>query len=279
MSKTGTIEFKYKGKAYHTAYEVWGDLHCGKTPLVALHGGPGMSHHYMLIPVVIYDEIGNGNSSHALDEPEDFWTPEVFMDELQNLLQQLDISSSFDLLGHSWGGILASSYALRTPPGLKHLIIGTNELFARNFPSDLVSRTNELYESGLGESEDYKAGALHFYKKHLCALDPWPEELMESMKAATINPRVRKVMLGISTLHITGSLKNWSIINEIHKIRAPILLISSPDDEVQEEAIIPYFVNAKRIKWIEIPGTTHMPMFEDPERYFSAILAFLGGVH
>ncbi|KAF8993235.1 Alpha/Beta hydrolase protein [Cyathus striatus] len=115
MSTSGIAEFTFKGKVYQTWYKVFGNLKTSsKRPLVALHGGPGMSHHYMLshevlyekagIPIVVYDEIGNGESSHALDEPKEFWNSEVFMDQLESLLQHLGISSDFDLLGHSWGG-------------------------------------------------------------------------------------------------------------------------------------------------------------------------------
>ena len=56
------------------------------------------------IPVVFYDQIGNGASSHCPGVPPDFWTPELFMDELDNLLKSLGIYDDFDLLGQSWGG-------------------------------------------------------------------------------------------------------------------------------------------------------------------------------
>ncbi len=55
------------------------------------------------IPVLFYDQIGNGASSHVKDAPNKFWRPQLFMDELDNLLNKLSITS-FDLLGHSWGG-------------------------------------------------------------------------------------------------------------------------------------------------------------------------------
>lgn len=56
------------------------------------------------IPIVFYDQIGNGESTHIKDKPADFWNPELFMDELDNLLKHLGIYENFDLLGHSWGG-------------------------------------------------------------------------------------------------------------------------------------------------------------------------------
>ncbi|KAF8987299.1 Alpha/Beta hydrolase protein [Cyathus striatus] len=302
MSYTGIAEFTFGGKVYQTWYKVFGDLkESGKRPLVALHGGPGMSHHYMLrhkilyekarIPVVVYDEIGNGKSSHALDEPKEFWNLEVFMVQLESLLRHLEISSDFDLLGHSWGGIVSASYAaLRAPAGLKHLIVanspadmvkfaeGTNALFEKHFPKELVTRVRELQESGQGESEEYQQGVGQFYKKFICSLDPWPEDVVESMKAIQTNGNVHNSLLGTSMLQPNGNLKNWSIVADLHKIRVPLLLISSPVDVVQEAAIIPYFLHTPKVKWVELPNTTHSPMSEDPERYFAAILAFLESV-
>jgi len=56
------------------------------------------------IPVIFYDQIGNGEPSHCSGVPKQFWTPELFMEELDNLLHALEIYEDFDLLGQSWGG-------------------------------------------------------------------------------------------------------------------------------------------------------------------------------
>ena len=46
---TGKIDFKVGSTTYQTWYKVFGDLKSSQhRPIVALHGGPGMSHHYML---------------------------------------------------------------------------------------------------------------------------------------------------------------------------------------------------------------------------------------
>lgn len=57
------------------------------------------------IPVICYDQIGNGASTHLPNAPKEFWTPDLFMDELENLLKHLEISDNFDLVGQSWGGM------------------------------------------------------------------------------------------------------------------------------------------------------------------------------
>jgi proline-specific peptidase len=142
-TKTGTIPFHHPSlppdKPCSTWYKIVGDLSSSPTsvPLVTLHGGPGACHNYLLplrhltlthsIPIVFYDQLGNGNSTHLREKrlDTDFWTPDLFMSELENLLSNLGIKE-YDLLGQSWGGMLASMWACRKPQGLRRLIISNS---------------------------------------------------------------------------------------------------------------------------------------------------------
>ena len=81
-----------------TWYRVVGDLDSGPTPVVICHGGPGAAHDYTE-PIanlsrygrgcVLYDQVGCGNSTHLPDAPADFWTVQLFKDELVDLTRQL----------------------------------------------------------------------------------------------------------------------------------------------------------------------------------------------
>lgn len=125
------------GKPCKTWYKVLGDLkHPHRLPLVVVHGGPGLQHDYLLpladltsqysIPAVFYDQLGGGRSTHLPEKNGDtsFWTEDLFMDELQNLLEHLGIHE-FDALGHSWGGMLLSRLAVTRPRGLKKLVLAS----------------------------------------------------------------------------------------------------------------------------------------------------------
>ncbi|EGO22420.1 hypothetical protein SERLADRAFT_440438 [Serpula lacrymans var. lacrymans S7.9] len=99
---------------------VVGDIsNTSRTPLVALHGGPGLLQSSIFplsdlasfpspIPVIFYDQIGNAHSTHLDDKPESFWTIDFFIDELVSVLNHFGIQDSFDLYGHSWGDTPAS---------------------------------------------------------------------------------------------------------------------------------------------------------------------------
>ena len=153
---TGKIDFCVGRETYQTWCRIFGDLKSNTRPLVVLHGGPGLSHHYVLpfkelhtrfnIPVIFYDQIGIGESSHP-NVPAEFWTIDLFMGELDNVLERLGIRSNFDLVGHSWGGMLAAHYVShRHRPGLRHLVL------ASTAPSmDLwVESTRQLFVKAAG---------------------------------------------------------------------------------------------------------------------------------
>jgi L-proline amide hydrolase len=130
-SKEGRAAFG----SYETWYRISGDLDAGKAPIVILHGGPGAAHTYVdaykLLArrgraVIHYDQLGCGNSTLLPEKGADFWTPKLFIDELENLVDHLGIRSGFHVLGQSWGGMLGAEYGVTRPKGLKSLTIANS---------------------------------------------------------------------------------------------------------------------------------------------------------
>ena len=115
---TGYMPFK----GFKTFYRVVGEL-SDKAPLVLLHGGPGSTHNYFEVldplaemthrQIIFYDQLGCGES-YVEGHPE-LWTLDTWMEELDQLLHYLHVSR-FHLLGQSWGGMLASAYAIEKKP-------------------------------------------------------------------------------------------------------------------------------------------------------------------
>src|SRR5262249_14409941 len=100
--------------------------------LLLLHGGPGATHEYFEacdsflpnagIEYYYYDQLGSGRS----DGPDDpsLWDLPRFVDEVEQVRQALGLGQeNLVLLGHSWGGILATEYALKHGQHLRGLVI------------------------------------------------------------------------------------------------------------------------------------------------------------
>jgi len=296
---TGTVDFIVGGEKYETWYKVVGDLKSGERPLVLLHGGPGFSHHYMLphielyhargIPVVTYDQIGIGQSTHLPDKPKGFWSMELFEDELENLIKHLGIADNYDLLGHSWGGMLAACFVTdRQPAGVKRLVLvstlASMDLWVQSvrgllagMPQDIIDVINKHEKAGTFDDPEYEKAMMAFLAKHACTLDPWPAELNESLGAMAKDSTVYNTMLGPSEFTITGTLKTWSVLDKLHTIRQPTLIANGVFDEAQDICMSPFFENIEKVKWIQFAKSSHTAWFEERERYFKVVGEFLRG--
>jgi len=282
-----------------TWYRVVGDLTSGLTPLVVLHGGPGACHNYcepiadLIAPsgraVVLYDQLGCGDSTLLPDKPKEFWTPELFMEELTLLLSHLGIEQKYILLGQSWGGMLAMQFAIGKPAGLVGLIVADSPASmklwlseANRLREELPSGVNEvlLRHEGAGSTDDpaYTTAVNVFYDRHLCRI-PVPECVLEGRRKQALDHTVYHTMNGPSEFHVVGSLKDWDITDELHRISIPTLLISGEHDEATPLIVKQIHDRIPGALWELFPESSHLPHIEEPARFKRVALAFLDSLN
>ena len=89
--------------AVEQGYRIWsrslgGGAPRERTPLLILHGGPGVPHDYLqglgalaspVQRVIFYDQLGCGNSALAAAHDPSMWTVELFVEELGALREAL----------------------------------------------------------------------------------------------------------------------------------------------------------------------------------------------
>jgi L-proline amide hydrolase len=291
----GTVPFQPDGETADTWYRVSGDLRPGDpeapAPLIVLHGGPGATHDYLLSlddlgrdgrAVVLYDQLGNGRSTHFPERGADFWTVELFVRELQNLVETLGLGDRHHVLGSSWGGFLAQEYALTRPAGLRSLVLADT---AASFP-DFVAEANRLRaelppeveatlkrheEAGTTDDPEYEEACMVFYGRHLCRLDPWPPELIEAFAWIERDPTVYHTMNGPSEFHVIGSIKDWQSKTRLGSIDVPTLLVSGQYDEATpalQETLLSGIPNSE---WVLFEESSHTPHVEERERYMQVV--------
>jgi L-proline amide hydrolase len=290
-----SAEGRAKFGAYETWYRISGELGAGKLPVVILHGGPGVAHNYVdsykLLAlegraVVHYDQLGCGNSTLLPDKGADFWTPQLFIDELENLVDHLGIRPAFHVLGQSWGGMLGAEYAVVRPKGLKSLTIANspasmklwveeaNRLRA-DLPSDVQDALNRHEKAGTTGDPEYQQATTAFYERHVCRIVPFPPEVTESFEQVARNPTVYNVMNGPNEFFVIGTLKNWSIIDRLSAIEVPTLIISGRHDEATPATVQPYKDGIKGARWEIFEQSSHMPHVEEKERCMQVVGEFL----
>jgi len=278
-----------------TWYRIVGDINNGKTPVVLAHGGPGAGHNYLIAiadliaqsgrAAILYDQIGCGNSTHLKEKPADFWTPELFMEELVLLTKHLKIQDSYALLGQSWGGMLGMQFATHRPEGLKVLVVCDSpagmkmwvseaEKLRKQLPDEVEATLRRHEDAGTTDSPEYEAAVNVFYDRHLCRV-PMPPDVAASFAQLAEDPTVYHTMNGPSEFHVIGSLKTWDIHDDLHKINVPTLIVSGAFDEASPAMVQEIHRRIPGSVWELFPESSHMPHIEEPARFKRIVNAFL----
>lgn len=284
----------------HGSYKVWvkavGDSGA-KVRLLLLHGGPGATHEYFenfekaLVPqgiqIIYYDQLGSGHSDHPDDDA--LWTVDRFVDEVEQVRTALKLGpQDFCLLGHSWGGTLAIEYALKYQKNLKCVVISNMmasgpayNAYAQNvlmpaMDQKLLGEMKALEAAGKTDDPRYMQILMPMhYEQHFLRLpaDRWPDPVNRAF--AHLNHHIYTLMQGPSELGMSGRLANWDRFADLSKINVPTLVIGARYDTMDPVYMAGMAVRLPKGDFLYMPESAHMAMWDDPQRYFDGLTAYL----
>jgi L-proline amide hydrolase len=289
-------EGRMQWNGHETWYRVVGELDPASslTPVVICHGGPGAAHDYCE-PIaglskfgracVLYDQLGCGKSDHLPDAPREFWTPQLFKDELAELTRHLGIGGRYAVVGQSWGGMLAMEYALDRPDGLRAIAVADSPAsmtlwvseanrLRGDLPPDVQATLTRHEQAGTTDDPEYEAAVRVFYDRHVCRVE-WPDCLQRSFDQIAAEPTVYHTMNGPSEFHVIGSLKEWDITARLSEIATPTLLVSGRHDEATPLIVGQIHERIPRAEWTIFEESSHMPHIEEHEAFLERVESFL----
>ena len=150
-------EYWMMKEGYKIAYtKISGDSSGSKPAIVFLHGGPGGYIHSAIIELMkevskngydiyLYDQIGSGLSDR-LPKPRDY-SFERHLHDLNEIIENQIKEKKIILIGHSYGGILATHFAANHPDKISKLILsspGDLQPYRTN-PDGTMADMNKLY--------------------------------------------------------------------------------------------------------------------------------------
>ena len=263
------------------AYEVYGAAGAS-TPVLAVNGGPGLSHAYMLQndvwqrlaqerQVVFYDQRGTGKSLHVRAGASQSMDAQVA--DLEAVRAKLGLSK-VDLVGDSYGGLLSLAYVAAHPEHVRRLILsdavpswkGIVHLLPDVFPD--VEEQSEAEQKRLGDTPEAAQASLRDHFRMIFYSPELLQRYMAGFKDMGYNPATgNAVGKATETLDLTPSLA---------KITCPTLVITGRYDM----NVAP--LTAWRM-YKAIPGATisffeksgHLPSYEEPDKYVQVVDAFL----
>ncbi len=70
-------------------------------------------------------------------------------------------------------------------------------------------------------------------------------------------------------------LKDWTIIDRLHLVRAPTFVINGRKDISQDFVVAPFFERISKVKWVTFENSSHTPFWEERERFMQLVRDFL----
>jgi proline iminopeptidase len=271
-------------------------------PLMILHGGPGASHDYFLpylLPLarknrlIFIDERGSGRSEKI--ENSSAYTVENMVEDVEAVRQGLNLGK-INLLGHSYGGVLAQAYALKYQDNLSHLILCStfystkkmNDVFKRieeKMPPELRLRIEKLEKAGLyGHGKDYEK--YRYTSEYMIA--SWGEGYFPYLYQNHPDPNYDPIANGNTAWDlyremwgsdgefiIDGNLKSVEYTDRLSVIKVSTLITAGDNDECDPSLSREMNQLIPGSELFIFPKSGHMTFVDQPSLFISTIDEFL----
>ncbi len=256
----------------------------GQLPILAVNGGPGLSHAYMVQNdlwqrvgkhrlVILYDQRGTGASKHL--QPGAGQSMDAQVADLEAIRSALKLDR-IALLGDSYGGFLSMAYAAAHPEHVAKLILSDSpppafkdmvHLLPQVFPD--LEQSGEAEEKKLSANPEAAAQAglvnhfrMIFYSPKL------RDQYLAQMGDIGFVPEVAGA--------VSASAHTLDLNSAVAKFTFPTLVITgrydmnvAPLNAWRMAHAIP---NAKLVFFEE---SGHLPAYEEPEKYLQVLESFL----
>ncbi len=268
-------------------------------PIFFIAGGPGGTHYGLrwfdslstTNTLVYYDAFGRGKSDTAKNVTE--YSLQRDIEDLEGLRKAMGFST-INILGHSYGGLVAQGYAIKYPENVHHLIL------ANSFHSYLMWQENcdnsnheiktnypEVWEELMIVREQ---GAVSSDQIHQDIYDrvPYgflyaynPEHFKRSGRKPYPYPTNKKLyyqMVGKDgDFLVTSDIGNFDFRKQLKDLEMPILIYGGRYDRVAVPWMMVQFkMYCPQAEFVMFERSGHNPQVEEREATIALIRNFLG---
>lgn len=271
-------------KEVDLACEVYGNA-TAETPVIAINGGPGLSHKYMIQndvwtrlaekrQVVFYDQRGTGGSKHV--QPGAPQTIDAAVVDLEAVRAHFGFEK-VDLVGDSFGGFLAMAYASAHPERVHKLVLSDSappamkdivHLLPQVFP-DIEEQDAEL-QKNLGDTDDAAQQGLVNHFRMIFYSEDLLHTYLEKIGDIGFVPSVGAA--------VGESADKVDMTSKLAGFKFPTLVITGRYDmNVAPLTAWRMYKAIPGAKLVIFAKSGHLPSYEEPDKYVQILDGFLSG--
>ena len=263
-------------------------------PLLLIAGGPGSSHSFFhpyfsvltdSYRVIYFDAFGRGKSDQAKSPKE--YTFDRDVEDVEGLRKALGLGK-INVLGHSYGGMVAQAYALKYPESIKNLILSSTL-----FSGEMWQAANDNYNHGIKNQypevwekiQQLRAQGFHSSsKEHQEIYGTVPAGLFYYYDASNadkgvteFNSEVYYAIAGDDAdFLIGGDIAKLDFRTELKNLKMPTLILAGRFDRVALPRFsIQFKQYAPQAEFVMFEKSGHNPCIEEPAKMFQVVRRFL----
>jgi proline iminopeptidase len=292
-AQTGYATMSDSARLY---YRVMGH---GSDTIIAIHGGPGMDHESIAgdfavlaekHTVIFYDQRGGGRSTLPTDT-----TTLVAARQIQDLdeLRRHFGLATVTLVAHSYGALLAASYALGHPSNVKRMVFfGPVPPRRGNF----WQRFGQSVNVRLDSAQQAAQSAASRRATNLASTEAEVRQACRDQWAIGLRPRLaepdRTISLVKSDLCATdpngirygsrignrvimNSYGDWDLRPQLRSLAVPLLIVHGEEESIPMDLVEEWVTSMPNARLLKVPRAAHFTYAERPELVWPAVEKFL----
>lgn len=259
------------------------------TPLVLVHGGPGLAHNYLYehftpleeyFRLIFYDQRGCG-LSQPFKENENI-SVDLMVEDLEGIRKEFGIEK-MNLAGQSWGAVIALNYLFKYPERVNTLVLlepapGSSE-FLPAFQKNLQSRLSKQALARMAElgADPLLRSDAELFKEYMGLR--MKKYYFDSLKFSGgqfdyfDSSKVRKFFA--SSAKFSPYLMKYNLFERMKEIKCPVLIVAGDYDPIPNESVYKMKALITDSELHIIKDCGHFVHVEKPDEYFSLIENFL----
>jgi proline iminopeptidase len=270
----------------------------GADTIIAIHGGPGLDHESIFgdfavlgehHTVIFYDQRGGGKSTLPADTSTLVAKRQV--QDLDELRKHFGLAR-VTLVAHSYGPLLAASYAIAHPGNVKRMVFfgpvpPRRGDFWQRYAKNLNARLDSTQRAQMTKASrvmtsptgDTRQGCRDYWAIATRPRLAEPDRTMPLIKSDLCATDPAGIRYGNTTSNrvIMNSYGDWDLRAQLRTLRVPTLVVHGEEETIPMDLVEEWVTSLPQARLFKVPRAAHFTYAERPELVWPEVEAFLGG--
>lgn len=266
--------------------------------LIAIHGGPGVDLESIagdFAPlaerhtVIFYDQRGTGRSTLPSDTTR--LTAAQQIDDLDAVRAHFRIARA-TLIAHSYGPLLAATYAIAHPERVRRMILlgpvpPRRGDFWQRFAANTAARMDSTLRRQLSDANRRLMAATSDDEIRSACRDYWraamvprlaePTRTLPLIRSDLCGSDPRGIKFGLTTTNrvVMASYGDWDLRTQLKSLRVPTLVVHGEAEAIPMDLVEEWVTSLPNATLVRVPNAAHFAYAERPDVVWPAVERFL----